>query len=477
MVDVAETLDLFLNPRSIAVFGSMQEGWFFGPAVIIKDLSEWGYGGTIYPVNPGAESVYGRRVYRDAGEIEGPVDLAIIITSYRYVPGILGRCGEKGVKAAVVVADGFGEAGEEGEKRQEELLRIARSYEMRIMGPNTLGILNTRDRVTTNPYEKGYRYSKTGPLSIVTQTGMYGPQAIALNSYSFGVSKIIDLGNMCDIDEVDCLNYLEDDPDTGIISLYMEHTRRPQAFLETARRISMKKPILCLKGGKTPKAARAMASHTGSLAADDRLYEGLFSQTGIMRVDEYRDLLDFAKAFIYQPLPRGNRLGIISFSGAIGIQCVDAAEHEGLAVGSLDRKSLRRLEETHPLLKGHPIDLGPASAVAGIEVFNFYKRSYQVLLEDDNIDCIYLNTYVSSLLSPETYREFLRFIQAHGTKPTVLWCYGASEELIGEMAVLSEEYEIPFFPTSQKAIKALGYLWRYARWRESRSGIGTTKGL
>lgn len=463
-----KTLDRFLYPRSIAIFGSMFEGWFFGPGVVIKDLKEWGYKGSIYPVHPSVESIYGCKVYKDLREIEEEIDLAVIITSYRHVPHIIDQCGEKGIKSVVVVSDGFGEAGEEGRKRQEELLGRARAFDMRIIGPNTLGFLNNAEGFTTIPYEKGYKYAKNGPLSIVTQTGMYGPQAIALDRYSFGVSKIIDLGNMCDVDEIDCLEYLEEDPYTKVISIYLEHTRRPQKFLEVARRISMKKPILCLKGGRSAEAATAMASHTGSMAADDRLYEGLFSQTGLIRVEEYRDLLDCAKVFIYQPLPKGNRLGIITFSGAIGIHCVDTAQSVGLEIATLSDVSKKKLFDVNSLLNGHPIDLGPASAVAGTEVFTFYKKSFETLMEDENIDCIYLNTYVSTLLEPASYSELLSMMSENRTKSTVLWSYGASEEYIREMESLSESYGIPFFSTNQKAIKALGYMNSYVKWKKAR---------
>ena len=461
-------LQSFFNPGSVALFGSMQEGWFFGPGVVIKDLREGGYKGTIYPVHPTVETVYGLPVYRDVRGIPGDIELAVVITSWRHVPGILKSCGERGVKAAVVVSDGFGEMGEEGRIRERELVALAESFGLRIIGPNTLGILNTVDRFTTVPYEKGYRYTKTGPLSIVTQTGMYGPQAVSLNDYQFGVNKIIDLGNMCDVDEVDCLSYLEHDEGTEVISLYIEHTRRPQAFLETVKKLSMKKPVLCLKGGRSPESAGAMASHTGSLAADDRLYEGLFRQTGVIRVDDYRDLLDCAKPFLYQSLPAGNRLGIISFSGAIGIQCIDAARVSGLTAGKLSAASHERLSRIHPLMGGHPIDLGPAAAVAGPEVFKFYRESYGTLVEDDAIDCIYFNAYVGALLKPEYYSEFFEYMKEHRGKPTVMWCYGSSGEYVREMAVMAERSGIPCYETTRKAVRALGYMHRYAAWRRSR---------
>jgi len=232
MTRKAHFLDSFFNPRSIALFGSMQENWFFGAGVIIGDLLKWNNKGQIYPVHPSAETVYGIRVYKDLTEVDAVPELAIIVTSFKHVPGILHQCGMKGVKAAVIVSDGFGEAGPEGKIRQEELIRIAKSYGIRVMGPNTIGVFDSENWFTTVPYDRGYEYNKKGRLSIITQTGMYSPQAMAWNEYEAGINKVIDLGNMCDIDETDCLEYLGDDDSTDVISLYMEHSRRPGIFLD-----------------------------------------------------------------------------------------------------------------------------------------------------------------------------------------------------------------------------------------------------
>ena len=461
-------LDVFLNPESVAVFGSMIEDWFFGAGVVVKELIDLGYSGTIYPVHPTAKTVCSRRVYNDIVDIDGPIDLAVIITSYKHVPGIIKKCAQKGVRAAVVVADNFGESGTEGENRQEELTQLARSFGIRLIGPNTLGVFNVGRPFTTIPYEKGYTKVEKGPFSIITQTGMYGPQAIALNEYPFGVSKIIDLGNMCDIDEVDCLEYLGEDQETRIISLYIEHTRRPADFLKTVKKISREKPILCLKGGKSPESADAMASHTGSMAGDDQLYEALFKQSGVIRVSEYEDLLECAKAFISQPLPGGNRLGVISITGAMGIACIDAAASEGLCLGDLSPASRKRLSAIDSTLRGHPIDLGPASAADGLKLFSYYTKCFDILMEDENIDCIYVNTYISSYFKADNYKEVLQHMSKRNSKPVVVWSYGPSSRSVRELASLVESYGIPHYTTTHKAIRALGYMAAYAGWRNLR---------
>ena len=467
MAREAHLLDRFLNPQSLALFGSMQENWFFGPGVIIGDLLQWGYRGVIYPVHPTADSVYGIKVFRDLAEIDGVPDLAVVATSYKHVPGILHQCGRKGVRAAVVISDSFGEAGPEGKIRQAELLRIAESYGIRIMGPNTVGIFNSEHWFTTVPYARGYEDRTPGRLSIVTQTGMYSPQAMAWQEYEAGVNKVIDLGNMCDIDETDCLDYLEGDDSTDVVSIYMEHTRRPQAFLETLQRVSRKKPVLCLMPGGSPGTAAAMASHTGSMAGDANLYQALFRQAGIIRVEEYEDLRDCATPFLRFPLPRGNRIGIITYSGAIGIQCIEAAESAGLALGNLSPEGRQKLAAVSDTLGTHPVDVGPATVTAGAELFNMYRKCFDILREDENIDCIYLNTYVSHGLKPEYYTDLLCHIGSCREKPIVSWCYGPGRQLVHEFGSLAERSGIPFYLTSKKAIRSLSYMAQYARWREA----------
>jgi len=460
-------LNGFLAPGSIALFGSMRENEFFGAGVIISDLLKGGYRGPIYPIHPSANTVYGTKVYRALQDIDATPELAVIVTSYRNVPAILHQCGQKGVRSVIVVSDGFGETGPEGQKRQEELLEIAVSYGMRVIGPNTVGIFNAADAISTVPYDRGYDYNGAGTLSVISQTGMYSPQAMAWNEYHPGVNKVIDLGNMIDVDETDCLEYLGADDGTAVISMYIEHSRRPRALKEAARRVSLKKPILCLKPGTSPEAATAMASHTGSMAGNETLYRGLFNQSGIIRVEEYEDLRDCATPFLRYPLPRGNRLGIITFSGAIGIQCIDTAEVSGLTLGTLSDTSRRSLARLDRSLGDHPVDVGPASATAGPEILTIYRKSFDILAADENIDCIYVNTYVSHALKPKYYDGLLKHIGAFRAKPVVAWSYGTSRKLVEEFATLAESHGIPFYATTRKAVRSLGYMARYSSWKQS----------
>jgi acetyltransferase len=271
---------------------------------------------------------------------------------------------------------------------------------------------------------------------------------------------------MCDIDETECLEHLGSDPDTRVIGIYMEHTRRPREFLETARRVSGKKPVLCLKGGRSMESARAMASHTGSIAGSDGLYEALYRQAGILRVADYEDLLEASKAVLALPLPAGNRLGIITITGAIGIQCIDLASLCGLVPGEPGKPSMDKLTEISPTLTGHPVDLGPASAANGPDLFNFYEKCVDILMGDEAGDCIYMNTYIGSYFPPEVYDHLFEHMAGNLRKPVTMWAYGPASDAVRGLGTLAERHGIPFYPTTRKAVFALGYMARYAGWRK-----------
>ncbi|MCD6569672.1 MAG: CoA-binding protein [Deltaproteobacteria bacterium] len=462
-------LDHFLNPKSIALIGTVKEGWFFGGGVIIKDLLHFSYKGRIYPIHPSIKEVMGIKVFPNIKEVPDHIELAVIMTSYKYVSQLIRECGEKGVRSVVVVSDGFGELGNEGRRRQDELVEIAKSFKMRIIGPNTLGVFDNINGFTTIPYEKGYESIKKGPLSIISQTGMYGPQALPFDDYNFGINKIFDLGNMCDVSETDCLEYLEKDEDTKVISMYIENIKRGRDFIDVAKRVSQKKPILCLRSGRSADAAAAMASHTGSIVGDDMIYDGLFKQTRVIRVEEYEDLLDCAKGFIFQPLPKGNRLGIITLSGANSIMTIDDAQRYGLVLADISEESKKQLHKINPLLGKNPVDLGPATAVLGAEIFNFYTRCVDVFMQDNNIDSIFVVLYATNILRPEYYEDIFKAINRKNTKPIVVWSYGTAEKHNKDLASIAEGYTIPCYTTSLKAIRTLGYMAKYVDWINSRA--------
>jgi acetyltransferase len=236
-------LSCFFDPRSIAVIGSFREN-FFGGYVIVKSLLKAGYKGKIFPVNPAYKEVHGLRVYPSIKDVPQDVDLAMVMINARSVAGMVHECEGKGVRAMIVVSDGFAERDEEGARLQKELLEVAGKEKIRIIGPNTAGVVNTANWFNPCAYEAGYYRIRKGPIAICAQTGMTNPQAFPYPDLRFGVSKICDFGNKCDVDECDLLEYLAEDPDTGVISMYLESIRDGRRLLRIARSVTKKKPVL-----------------------------------------------------------------------------------------------------------------------------------------------------------------------------------------------------------------------------------------
>jgi acyl-CoA synthetase (NDP forming) len=304
-------LSLFFEPQSVAVIGSLREG-YFGGYVVIKTLLNAGFKGKIFPVNPSYQEVLGLKVYPSLRDISESIDLVFLIINRKSVPDMVRTCANKGIKAVVVVADGFAERDEEGARLQHEIVEIAKKSRMRIIGPNTAGVANSVNGFIPDPYEMGYRTLKAGGIAICAQTGMINPQAFPYGDLHYGVSKICDYGNKCDVDECDMLEYLEMDPGTKVITMYLESIRDGRRFLEVSKRVTPKKPVLILKSGRTQEGARVSTSHTGSLAVDDQVFSAACKQAGVIRLEKFSELFEIPKIFDDQPLPREGRLGSLS---------------------------------------------------------------------------------------------------------------------------------------------------------------------
>ena len=457
------SLSSFMTPKGVAVIGSLKEEGWFGGYIVIRDLLNGPYTGAIFPVNPSYREVLGVKAFPSVMEMEGTPDLAVIIRARSAVPSVLEECGRKGVRAAVVVSDGFSERDDEGKRLQQEIIAIAKRYGMRLMGPNTVGVVNTWSGATTVPYERGYSEILRGHLSIISQSGLVGPQALELADLNIGISQIIDLGNMCDVNETECLEYLGQDPETRVVSMYIENIRNGRAFLDVARRVTRIKPVLCLKSGRSSSGARAMVSHTGSMAGSDKVYEAAFRQTGILRIDEFRELLTLSKAFLFQPLPRGNRIGIVSITGAGGILALDCAEQFGLEPARLSQSTANELDSLFPGLGKNPVDFGPAAAVLG-DFGKLYYETIKALMEDDGVDSVFCTLYSTPLADPSFYYQLFDDLSPVLKKPITAWAYGTSQIQLIELNSVLERKGIPLYFEITPCIKALGLMARYAAW-------------
>jgi len=452
-------MELFFEPRTVAVIGSLKEG-YFGGYVVIKTLLNAGFGGKIYPVNPSYQKVLGLKVYPSIKEIPEKIDLVLIMINRRSVPDVMRECAEKGIKAVIVVADGFAERDEEGAKLQNEILEIARKAGIRMIGPNTAGIVNSANGLTPNPYEPGYEKVKSGAVAICAQTGMINPQAFPYADLHYGLSKICDFGNKCDVDECDLLEYLEGDPATKVITMYLESIRDGRRFLKMSRRVAAKKPVLILKSGRTKEGAKVSASHTGALAVDDEIFSAACKQAGIIRLEKFHELFELPKIFL-QPLPKGNRLGIVTLTGAVGVLAIDEGAKYGLSAAQLSPETIEKLNAIFPGLGKSVVDIGPPMAVGSY--IAIYPDILKTVLADDNVDCL-LNIIWTSPFK-EFVEEYLRFYEKlRGNYQTTIatWIYGPSFSLINEMSGRMEDLGFPVFSDVETAIKALGIAYQYS---------------
>lgn len=460
---VRSDLTPFFEPKSIAIIGAIKSPWF-GGLVTLNNLKNLGYGGRVYLVNPSYPEVEGIKVYPNVKEIPSEVDLAVIITSSRAVPEIVRNCAEKGVKGAVIVADGFAERDEEGTKLQKQIVEISKQTGIRLLGPNTIGTVNPYTGLITSPYPTGYKSIRKGGVALVAQTGIIGAQAFPFEDLQYGISKICDLSNKCDVNETDLLEYLENDSDTKVIAMHLEDVKDGRRFLEVARRVAKKKPIIVYKPGRTSESKKALASHTGSIAGDHKIYQSAFRQVGLIQVNSFVELFQVAKAFAYQPLPRGNRLGIITISGGAGIMAIDTATEWGLVLGKLSDVSNEKLFEVHPTMVGNPSDIGPAMPTLQ-DPITPYKKSIEVFLEDKNVDCLLITLYAYPETPPELYTRFLKDLQfgKPTDKPVVIWIYGPSNDTVNKICKSLEAANYPAYLDIELAVKALGAMYQYTQ--------------
>ena len=452
----------FFEPEGLAVIGSFKEG-VFGGYVVVKSLLEAGYKGNIYPVNPGSyKEVLGLTVYPSPQDIPGKADLALLMINARNVASVVKACSEAGIKSIVLVADGFAERDVEGARLQDEVVHLANSLGVRIIGPNTAGIANAMNGFNPCPYDAGYYRFKKGTVSICSQTGMINPQAYAYGDLGYGISKICDFGNKCDLDECDFLEYVEDDENTQVISVYVESVKDGQRFLEVCKRVAAKKPLMVLKLGATEAGARASASHTGSLAMDDEIFDAVCRQTRVLRLEKFVEMFEIPRFFASQPLPRGNRFGMVSYTGAVGVAALDEGARHGLVRARLSKNTSKMLENMFPGLGHVPVDIGPM--IPSVKDFStVYIKILTAVMDDENVDSLFNVIWADAKgNNTKAYVEGYEALKKNTRKPVVTWVYGPNITMTRNLATHLESLGFPVFAEPEQCIKALGLAYRYA---------------
>ncbi|MBM2832662.1 MAG: acetyltransferase, partial [Dehalococcoidia bacterium] len=411
-VSAIASLKAFLKPHSIAVIGASRRSGSIGNK-LFHNILQADFKGVVYPVNPNAEAVASVKAYPTITDIPGEIDLAIIIVPADLVQQTVEQCGRKGVRGIIVISSGFGETGTDGKKRQEKLLETVRSYGMRLVGPNCMGVINTEPDVTLNATFSGV-FPPSGRIAFATQSGALGLAILEYaSSLNMGLSTFASIGDRADVSSNDLLQYWQDDPATGVILLYLESFGNPKKFARIVRSVTRTKPVIVVKGGRTPAGTRtkpvivvkggrtpagmrAAASHTGALATAEAASQAILNQVGVVRVDTLEELFDAASLFSSQPLPKGRRVAILTNGGGPGIMTADACGAHGLEVVGLSEKTVSGLKGflRREASAGNPIDM---TAEASAED---YGHSLQLLAEDDLIDIVIV-IFVPPILTQE----------------------------------------------------------------------------
>jgi acetyl coenzyme A synthetase (ADP forming)-like protein len=442
-------LSSIFEPSSITVVGASNNETKWGGRILKNILS--GYKGAVYPVNPKEKEVQGLTSYPSVLDIPADVEMAIMAIPAQLLLGVVDECGKKGIKGLVVLTAGFSETGQNGGELENQLVSLVRKYGMRMIGPNTLGIVNEPFNLNASVIGQ---LPSPGQISFITQSGTLG-LAIADWTIDMGIGmcKIISTGNKADTDDIDFLTYLDNDPSTGVIAMYIEGINRGKLFLETARRI--KKPIIAIKTGRSKRGQKAVFSHTGSIAGSDEIYSAAFKQAGILRVDTIDEVFDAALAFTCQPLPRGNNVAILSNGGGASIVAADECERQGLNIVDLTQGTRDKIKAVIPEFasSSNPVD------TAGTVSFEIYTEAIKALLRDPNVDAlivIYVHTQLSNAIPPA---EAVVEMKLKCEKPVIAcWMGGAGTE---QGVEILKSGCLPNYSVPERAVKALSALVKH----------------
>jgi len=457
---------LFFEPKSVALIGAPRKTGT-GTYNNVEMLLRYGYKGAIYPVNPKADEIYGVRSYPSVMDAPEVPDLAVISLGRELVIPAFGECIRKGVRRVVIISQGFADADARGKELQSEIAKRARESGVRVVGPNTMGVLNNFSHFTTafvdlKPPEKVF------PVAIIAQTGVI---QVAADTFSYrGWGKAIDIGNSCDLDYIDALNYFADDPQTSVIALHMEGMLRGREFLEMARRITRKKPVIVLKTGWSTAGAKAALSHTGMLAGEDEVNDTAFESAGVIRVKETCDMQTAIHALLLMKEMKGPRIGVITISGAAGIMTVDACEELGLTLAKLPPGLAVKLKEGIPdwLHVGHPIDIWPIGMIGG-NYRGVYNMTLTEFLSSKDIDGVLgvFPTVSSPLHADLDMAETVASARekAGNTKPLSLWTYPLDQPSNERLETIEG---VACFHSVEEAVRGLNfcYLFHQARTRK-----------
>jgi acetyl coenzyme A synthetase (ADP forming)-like protein len=455
---IVRQMNRIMKPAAVAVIGASPENGKIGNSVM-KNLINGGYQGAIYPIHPSATEILGKKAYKSVRDVPGEIDVAVFAIPAKFVAQALTEVGEKKIPGAVLIPSGFAETGNVA--GQEELVAIGRKYGVRLMGPNIYGFYYTPANLCATFCTA---YDVKGKAALSSQSGGIGMAIIGFSrSAKMGVSAIVGLGNKSDIDEDDLLAFFEQDDNTQIIAQHCEDLKDGRAFAEVAKRVSKKKPVVVLKAGRTSMGARAASSHTGALAGNDKIYEDVFRQSGVIRARSLRDLLEFARGIPVLPTPKGNNVVIITGAGGSGVLLSDACVDNGLSLMAMPADLDAAFRKFIPPFgaAGNPVD------ITGGEPPTTYQNTVRLGLEDPRIHALILGYWHTIITPPMVFArlmaEVVAEMRAQGIeKPVVASLAGDVE--VEEAAEYLYQHGIPAYAYSTEIpVAVLGAKYRWAR--------------
>ncbi|OCC00994.1 CoA-binding protein [Labrys sp. WJW] len=455
---IVTAMNRIMRPEAVAVIGASSEDGKIGNSVM-KNLINGGYKGQIYPIHPKADEILGYKAYRSVKDVPGTIDTAVFAIPAKFVAGALAECGEKGIPGAVLIPSGFAETG--NEEGQREIQEIGRKYNIRLMGPNIYGFYYTPSNLCATFCTA---YDVKGSAALSSQSGGIGMAIIGFSrSAKMGVSAIVGLGNKSDIDEDDLLTFFEQDDNTKIIAQHCEDLKDGRAFAEVARRVSKKKPVIVLKAGRTSAGAKAASSHTGALAGNDRIYEDVFKQVGVIRARSLRQLLEFARGVPIMPTPKGENVVIITGAGGSGVLLSDACVDNGLSLMSMPDDLDAAFRKFIPPFgaAGNPVD------ITGGEPPSTYKNTIKLGLEDDRIHSIILGYWHTIITPPMTFAKLVieakEEMKARGIEKPIVASL-AGDVQVEEASEYLYAHGVPAYAYSTELpVEVLGAKYKWAR--------------
>ena len=457
------TNSVFLSPKSIAIIGASDKEGSVGRAITNNIMK--GYKGTIYPISPTRETVFGKKAYKSVLDVPGKVDLAVVVTKNTIVPSVLEECGKKKLRGAIVITAGFKEVDEEGAKLEQKLKDIAKKYKLQIIGPNCLGVMNLEPQTMMNSTFLKIT-PKSGEIALVSQSGAICAALVEdASAQGIGFSAVISMGNKADMSEIDILKMLAEHKQTKVIVIYLEDMGNGQEFLKVRKDITRKKkkPVLVLKSGRSPEGAKAAMSHTGALMGSDEIYDALLKQSGAIRVDTMEELFDYATAFSKQPLPMNGDLVIVSNAGGPAIISTDACSKLGIKMAKIE-EIRKKIDAVIPPWGSsrNPVD------IVGDADFKRFENVLNEVLKHKNVGSVISMCTPSATLNYDKLAEVI-VSMSKKYKKTMLASLMGLDEGITNREILAKG-DVPYYTYAEGSIRALKAMLTFTNWVKNSPG-------